>query len=96
MDRKKQRAIQDWDNYHKKYVYKFSLVVRSTLRMKAGAPIDPFVKKYEVEQHPFSQEAFDTYLRWFLERTRVEVCGPAFEEDMLEEYIPPNELQEWA
>ena len=64
--------------------------------MKAGGPIDPFVKKHEVEQHPFSQAAFDTYLRWFLERTRVELINPAFKEDMLEEYIPPNQLENVA
>ena len=31
------------------------------------------------------RSAFSNYLRWFQESTRVEICPPAYEEDILEE-----------
>ena len=37
--------------------------------------------------------AFSNYLRWFQASTRVEICPPAYEEDILEE---PTEYDELA
>ena len=36
--------------------------------------------------------AFDNYIRWLLENTRVEICPPAYNEDILEEPVNFEDL----
>ena len=73
MDRKKQRKIKDWANHHRKYVVQFALSVEQT---KAG-------KRAQLREH--CPIAFNNYLTWFLGSTRVEVCKPAYADEILED-----------
>lgn len=36
--------------------------------------------------------AFDNYVRWFIGTTRVEICPPAYNEDILEEPVNFEDL----
>ncbi|XBI16939.1 hypothetical protein VPH35_059100 [Triticum aestivum] len=73
LDRKKQRKIKDWANHHRKYVMQFALSVEQA---RAG-------KRAQLREH--CPIAFNNYLTWFLASTRVEVCQPAYAEEILEE-----------
>ncbi|XBJ07365.1 hypothetical protein VPH35_012906 [Triticum aestivum] len=73
LDRKKQRKIKDWASHHRKYVVQFALSVEQA---RAG-------KRAQLREH--CPIAFNNYLAWFLASTRVEVCQPAYAEDILEE-----------
>ena len=73
MDRKKQRKIKDWGKHHRKYVVQFALSVEQA---RAG-------KRAKLREH--CPIAFNNYLTWFLASTRVEVCKPAYAEEILEE-----------
>lgn len=80
MDRKRQRKVKDWDKYHKKYVTEFELCVEKAKKSGWG------------RQKPHCPIAFNNYIRWLLENTRVEICPPAFEEEILEEPTVFDEL----
>jgi hypothetical protein len=73
LDRRKQRKIKDWDKQHHSYVTEFHLSVEQA---RASAHV------HRREHDPL---AFDNYLRWFQQNTRVEVCPPAYNEDILED-----------
>nr|XP_040256670.2 uncharacterized protein LOC120974277 [Aegilops tauschii subsp. strangulata] len=73
LDRKKQRKIKDWAKHHSKYVVQFALSVEQA---RAG-------KRAQLREH--CPIAFNNYLTWFLASTRVEVCQPAYAEEILEE-----------
>ncbi len=73
LDRKKQRKIKDWAKHHSKYVVQFALSVEQA---RAG-------KRAQLREH--CPIAFNNYLTWFLASTRVEVCKPAYAEEILEE-----------
>ncbi|XP_073361299.1 serine/threonine-protein phosphatase 7 long form homolog [Aegilops tauschii subsp. strangulata] len=73
LDRKKQRKINDWAKHHSKYVVQFALSVEQA---RAG-------KRAQLREH--CPIAFNNYLTWFLASTRVEVCQPAYAEEILEE-----------
>ena len=73
LDRKKQRKIKDWAKHHRKYVVQFALSVEQA---RAG-------KRAQLREH--CPIAFNNYLTWFLASTRVEVCKPAYAEEILEE-----------
>ncbi|XP_073367587.1 uncharacterized protein [Aegilops tauschii subsp. strangulata] len=73
LDRKKQRKIKDWAKHHRKYVVQFALSVE-----QARAE-----KRAQLREH--CPIAFNNYLTWFLASTRVEVCKPAYAEEILEE-----------
>ncbi|XBI20011.1 hypothetical protein VPH35_061397 [Triticum aestivum] len=73
LDRKKQRKIKDWASHHRKYVVQFALSVEQA---RAG-------KRAQLREH--CPIAFNNYLAWFLASTRVEVCQPAYAEEILEE-----------
>nr|XP_045083685.1 uncharacterized protein LOC109768166 [Aegilops tauschii subsp. strangulata] len=73
LDRKKQRKIKDWAKHHSKYVMQFALSVEQA---RAG-------KRAQLREH--CPIAFNNYLTWFLASTRVEVCQPAYAEEILEE-----------
>ena len=75
LDRRKQRKIKDWDKHHAQYVTHFHLSVEQT-RNSARA---------QLREH--DSLAFDNYLRWFIGSTRVEICRPAYNDDILEEPV---------
>jgi hypothetical protein len=45
-----------------------------------------------VEVRPYDAEAFNNYLHWFLESTRIELVNHAYEEEMLDETIMFDEV----
>ncbi|KAE8809330.1 hypothetical protein D1007_14128 [Hordeum vulgare] len=81
LDRRRQRKIKDWQKHHKSYVLMFEQSVHATSS----------IQRTQYRQH--CALAFSNYLRWFQESTRVEICPPAYEEDILEE---PTEYDELA
>ncbi|XP_048552856.1 uncharacterized protein LOC125533142 [Triticum urartu] len=80
LDRRRQRKIKDWDKHHASYVTRFQLCVEEA-RSSARAKL-----------HEHSPLAFDNYIRWLLENTRVEICPPAYNEDILEEPVNFEDL----
>ncbi|XBI66434.1 hypothetical protein VPH35_046010 [Triticum aestivum] len=80
LDRRRQRKIKDWDKHHASYVTRFQLYVEEA-RSSARAKLR--------EHCPL---AFDNYIRWLLENTRVEICPPAYNEDILEEPVNFEDL----
>ncbi|XP_073358147.1 uncharacterized protein [Aegilops tauschii subsp. strangulata] len=80
LDRRRQRKIKDWDKHHASYVTLFQLCVEQA-RSSARAQLR--------EHNPL---AFDNYIRWLLENTRVEICPPAYNEDILEEPVNFEDL----
>ncbi|KAE8780634.1 mutator protein [Hordeum vulgare] len=73
LDRRRQRKIKDWHKHHKNYVIMFKQSVQAASS----------AQRTQHRQH--CPLAFNNYLRWFQESTRVEICPPAYEEDILEE-----------
>uniref|UniRef100_A0A8I6XFM5 Aminotransferase-like plant mobile domain-containing protein n=1 Tax=Hordeum vulgare subsp. vulgare TaxID=112509 RepID=A0A8I6XFM5_HORVV len=73
LDRRRQRKIKDWHKHHKNYVIMFEQSVHAASS----------AQRTQHRQH--CPLAFNNYLRWFQESTRVEICSPAYEEDILEE-----------
>lgn len=82
LDRRKQRKIKDWDKHHRKYIIQFALSVEQA---KAG-------KRSHLREH--CPIAFNNYLTWFLASTRVEICKPAYNEEILEDPTVFDELTE--
>jgi hypothetical protein len=80
LDRKRQRKVKNWDDYHKTYVTEFEHCVEAATTNGWG------------RTSPFCPDAFDNYVRWFLSNTRVEICPPAYEEEILEEPAVFGEL----
>ena len=80
MDRIKQRKIKDWAKHHRKYDIQFALCVEQA---RAG-------KRAQLREH--CPIAFNNYLARFLASTRVEVCKPAYAEEILEDPTVFNEL----
>ncbi|KAE8779395.1 mutator protein [Hordeum vulgare] len=73
LDRRRQRKIKDWQKHHKSYVVMFEQSVQAASS----------IRRTQYRHH--CPLAFSNYLRWFQESTRVEICPPAYEEDILEE-----------
>ena len=74
LDRRRQRKIKNWDTHHKNYITTFNAELKAAMD-----------RKVHIWEHPkYDAESFDTYLGWFLARTRVQLCPPAFE-DLLDE-----------
>ncbi|KAK1670458.1 hypothetical protein QYE76_058617 [Lolium multiflorum] len=71
-DRRRSKKT-DWHNIHKKHVKKF--VMRVEEQKKA--------KGIQYEEH--SEDAFNQYLRWFLDNTRVQILPDAYGHEILEE-----------
>ena len=80
LDRRRQRKIKDWGKHHAPYVTRFQLSMEQA-RSTARAPLR--------EHNPL---AFDNYVRWFIGTTRVEICPPAYNEDILEEPVNFEDL----
>ncbi|KAE8790827.1 hypothetical protein D1007_34820 [Hordeum vulgare] len=73
LDRRRQRKIKDWNKHHKKYVIMFEQSVEAARSTQGTQPR---------EHCPL---ALNNYARWFQDSTRVEICPPAYEEEILEE-----------
>lgn len=73
LDKRRQRKIKDWQKHHNSYVVMFEQSVQATSS----------IQRTQYRQH--CALTFSNYLRWFQESTRVEICPPAYEEDILEE-----------
>ncbi|KAE8810525.1 mutator protein [Hordeum vulgare] len=73
LDRRRQRKIKDWQKHHTSYVVMFEQSVQAASS----------IRRTQYRQH--CPLAFSNYLRWFQASTRVEICPPAYEEDILEE-----------
>ncbi|KAE8804106.1 mutator protein [Hordeum vulgare] len=73
LDRRRQRKIKDWHKHHKNYVIMFEQSVQAASSAQ------------QTQHRQHCPLAFNNYLRWFQESTRVEICPPAYEEDILEE-----------
>ena len=80
LDRRRQWKIKDWAKHHSAYVTRFQLCVEQA-RSTARAPL---------REH--NSLAFDNYVRWFIGTTRVEICPPAYNEDILEEPVNFEDL----
>ena len=73
LDRKKQKKIQNWPVKHRKHVDKFKRCLAKAEKGE-GTP-----------QREANLEAFNNYLRWFLQNSRTEICPPAYHPDILEQ-----------
>ncbi|KAE8817829.1 hypothetical protein D1007_04448 [Hordeum vulgare] len=81
LDRRRQQKIKDWNKHHKKYVTTFEQSVEEA-RSTPGTQV-----------HEHCPLAFNNYMRWFQENTRVEICPPDFQEDILED---PTSFDEFS
>ena len=81
LDRKRQQKIKVCAKHHRKYVVQFALSVEQA---RAG-------KGVQLREH--CPVAFNNYLTWFIASTHVEVCKPAYAEEILED---PNVFDELA
>ena len=83
LDRRRQRKIKDWDKHHKNYVKMFLHCVEEAK------------KTTRAQLREYCPLAFNNYVRWFQENTRVEICPPAFEEDILEDPTPFEQVPQY-
>ncbi|KAK1694577.1 hypothetical protein QYE76_011274 [Lolium multiflorum] len=80
LDRKQQRKITDWPVHHRGHVTAFQHCLEAV--RNAG----------HVEIVPHDLAAFNNYLQWFHESTRIELVKPAYDDDILYDPIEFNEL----
>ncbi|KAK1670864.1 hypothetical protein QYE76_059023 [Lolium multiflorum] len=80
LDRKQQRKIQNWPDHHKNHVTAFEHC------------LDVVRNGGYVEVREFDDVAFNDYLRWFLESTRIELVKRAYDEEILDEPIIFDEV----
>ena len=80
LDRKQQRKIQNWPDHHRNHVTAFQHC------------LDVVRNGGYVEVREFNDIAFNDYLRWFLDSTRIELVNRAYEEEMLDEPIVFDEV----
>ncbi|KAE8779519.1 serine/threonine-protein phosphatase 7 [Hordeum vulgare] len=73
LDRRRQRKIKDWHKHHKNYVIIFEQSVQAATSTQG------------TQHREHCPLAFNNYVRWFQESTRVEICPSVYEEDILEE-----------
>ena len=64
--------IKDWPSHHNSYIDMFK---------KSLAHANSHVPEFK----PHNELAFTNYLRWFIGSTRVSMCPPAFQPDILEQ-----------
>lgn len=80
LDRKRQKKVHKWGEYHDKYIKQFKKCVVDAEKEGWGRtmPHDPI--------------AHDNYVRWLRENSRLFLCKPAFEEEILEEPVDLEQL----
>ena len=84
LDRKRKKKVKDWDKHHADYIAMFRAELDEAI-----------VKKVHIWEHPkYCPNAFNTYLGWFISRTHVELCPPAYEELMDENSEDEDDLIE--
>jgi hypothetical protein len=79
-DRKRQKKRSDWSIVHYTHIRAFDDAITEATKKKRP-------------QRPFNQDAFNNYLTWFLQRTRVELCPPAYDDDILDEPVDLEDFQ---
>uniref|UniRef100_A0ACD5ZHA3 Uncharacterized protein n=1 Tax=Avena sativa TaxID=4498 RepID=A0ACD5ZHA3_AVESA len=80
LDRKKQRKEKDWPKLHRKHLEKFRRCVTEARKAKGA------------QDRPFNRDAFNNYIAWFIDNTRVEIYPRAFRDSILEEPLVFDEL----
>ena len=84
LDRKRQKKVKKWDQHHADYIETFIAEVDEAT-----------VNKVHIWEHPkYCPDDFNAYLAWFLSRSRVELCPPAYEELMDENNENEDDLIE--
>ena len=64
--------MKDWHHVHKTHMEKFR---RSVVQAKKSKRTQPLA---------YSEDAFNSYLRWFQRSTRLEIMPPAYEPGILD------------
>jgi hypothetical protein len=85
LDRKRQRKVTDWADYHHSYCNQWlnalTIAKNDKKKRRAGPP-----------RH--DAEAFNEYLEWFLLNSRVSLFPPAYEGDILEKPTDFNDISD--
>lgn len=84
LDRKKTRRLHKWHQIHSGYISQFKQSL-SEARKRGWGQIAPH-----------NHLAHDNYVRWLREHSRLFLCQPAFQEDILEEPVDVEALVENA
>ena len=84
LDRKKTRKQHKWHQIHSGYISQFKEALSVAERTGWGRVA------------PHNHLAHDNYVRWLREHSRLFLCSPAFEEDILEEPVDVEALVENA
>ena len=74
MDKRKHKKDKKWDRKHKKWIEKWDAHLK--LAKENGLHL--------IDHPPYHQGAFDNYVAWFVANSRVELCPPAFDSEILE------------
>ncbi|KAK1612457.1 hypothetical protein QYE76_036130 [Lolium multiflorum] len=80
LDRKRQRKITNWPDHHRGHVTTFQHCLEAV--RNAG----------HVEIVPHDLAAFNNYLQWFHQSTRIELVKPAYDDDILDDPIEFDEV----
>nr|XP_051212666.1 serine/threonine-protein phosphatase 7 long form homolog [Lolium perenne] len=80
LDRQRQRKITNWPDHHRGHVTAFQHCLEEV--RNAG----------NVEIVPHDLGAFNNYLQWFHESTRIELVRPVYDDDILDDPIEFDEL----
>ena len=76
--------MHKWGEYHSEYIKQFKTCVRKAEKEGWGRTM------------PHSYTAHDNYVRWLRRNSRLFLCQPAFQEDILEEPVDVEALVENA
>ncbi|KAM0884234.1 hypothetical protein ACQ4PT_031097 [Festuca glaucescens] len=82
LDKKNKRKIKNWPDHHRRHVTKFEHCLEAA-KLGAGSQLCEYCTI-----------AFNNYVRWFISSTRVKICPPAYEDEILEEPICFNDVAE--
>ncbi|KAK1603813.1 hypothetical protein QYE76_027486 [Lolium multiflorum] len=80
LDRQRQRKITNWHVHHRGHVTAFQHCLEAI--RNAG----------HVEIVPHDLAAFNNYLQWFHQSTRIELVNPAYDDDILDDPIEFDEV----
>nr|XP_051202178.1 uncharacterized protein LOC127315761 [Lolium perenne] len=80
LDRQRQRKITNWHVYHRIHVSAFENCLEA---VRLGG---------HVEVVPYDATAFNNYIQWFHQNTRIELVNYAYDEDILDEPIAFDEV----
>jgi hypothetical protein len=85
LDRKRQKKVTDWADYHHSYCNQWlnalTIAKNDKKKRRPGPP------RYDAD-------AFNEYLEWFLMSTRVSLCPPAYEENILEKPLDFDDISD--